>query len=360
MTSQRSRMLAHCGLAFVALVCSTSHAQTRNDDVLFAIRKGRATVASRFSKLADFQRQLAHAAQKCGVSVENEHLFADGWLGKDTLEALRRLTKCPGYTRLSRDSLSRGEITTEVWQIVAPKIPPPDPTARAHMMTFAHERTDYTAVEFNVGTPDNGILTWGPQGATAGQAFQVQRILRKVDAQLPGLIDEAFAKEAIAVRALAGFRTTAAAGRAIALVLSVKLDSVRRSAWKDGFRRLGERAEVRLIYDDQMGANGASGAPAGVADFFRSYWAHCWRPTEVDFAFFLDRAIQMDVRQQRTDMATTAVAAVEQRAGDVLSPAERRRVIAANFIAGNPRFIADRLYRDVAYYVDVSVRRVAS
>ena len=342
-------MLLHCGIVCAAFACSTSQAGTSSDDVLFVIRDGHETTGSRFGPLAQFQRRLAGAAQRCGAPVGKEDVFADGVLGKGTLKVLRGLTQCTEYGGLPRGSLSQGLITEHTWRVVAPGLPVPDSGQRARMLSFRHEGTDYTDVEFNEGTADKGILTWGPQGATAGQAFQVQRILRRISTQLPDLVDQAFGTEATALRALAKTNTECAAREAIASVTS---DTARRSAWKHGFRKLGERPEVRQIYDNLMNVSDASGAPEAVEDFFRSYWAHCWRPTEVDFAFFLDRAVQMDVRQPKTDMAMNAVARVENRAGRMFSPAERRRAVAVNFTAGNPHFVADRLRRDVVYYVD--------
>ena len=69
-------------------------------------------------------------------------------------------------------------------------------------MSFKFEATDYGTIEWNVGTGDGGILTWGPLGATAGQAFQVQRILADIDQKYPETISSAFGTEANAIRAL--------------------------------------------------------------------------------------------------------------------------------------------------------------
>jgi hypothetical protein len=135
-------------------------------------------------------------------------------------------------------------------------------------------------------------------------------------------------------------------------VRPVANDPARKALWIQGFTALGNKGEVRAIYDAEMAGKNAAGISEAVADFFRSYWSNCWLPTEVDAAFFLDRAVQITVYQSMTDAAVTNVVAAQKKLGKQFSPAERRRAIAANFQGQNPGFVGDRLARDVAFYID--------
>lgn len=326
-------------------------APSSDDQILFRPSASAQIRDSRFGPLQAFQVRLAAAAAKCGFPVNAPDAFADGVAGRNTAALIKRLARCPSISSVldANDASLQGYITTAFWGAVAPDLAVPAATARAAIMSGANEGTDYTKVEFNVGTKDPGIITWGPQGATAGQAFQVQRIIRKIDQQLPGTIDAAFISEAQPIRK---FMATATVPTATAAVQSVANDPARKALWIQGFIALGNKGEVRAIYDAEMAGKNAAGINEAVADFFRSYWSNCWMPTEVDAAFFLDRAVQITVYQAMTDAAVANVVAAQKKLGKQFSPAERRRAIAANFQGQNQDFVGDRLARDVAFYID--------
>jgi hypothetical protein len=244
---------------------------------------------------------------------------------------------------------SGNTITQDFWKAVVPAVASPNPGKRAWAMSFKFEGTDYDVIEFNVGTNDPGILTWGPLGATAGQAFQIQRILAAIDQQKPSLIDQAFGSEAPRLREFITKRTTPGA---TSYITAVKADAGRKSIWERGFAALGADRDARNAYDELMSASGTAGIPEAVNDFYRAYWSHCLAPTEVDYGFFFDRAVQINVSRQLVNAADALVQQAEQKAGHKLSPAERRRAFAANYTAGNQHYIGDRLARDVGYYVD--------
>lgn len=307
---------------------------------------------SKFGPIQAFQMRLVAAGARCGLPVDAPDKFADGRAGSKTAELIKKVSQCQSFSSKidSNDPSHQGFISTAFWAAVAPDVSVPTAIKRAAIMSGANEGTDYTDVEFNVGTKDPGIITWGPQGATAGQAFQVQRIMRKIDKQLPGTIDAAFASEAKAVRS---FMVTSNDTTATASIKAVANDPARRSVWIQGFMAIGQKAEVRAIYDAEMAGKNAAGVSEAVADFFRSYWSNCWLPTEVDAAFFLDRAVQITVYQSMTNAAVTDVASAQKKLGKQFSPAERRRAIAANFQGKNLNYVGDRLARDVAFYIDV-------
>jgi len=222
-------------------------------------------------------------------------------------------------------------------------------------MSFRFEGTDYDQIEFNVDTPDDGILTWGPLGATAGQAAQVQRILAAIDALYPDAITHAFGTEGSEVRRFMGIRAT---GPATEFIRTVKNDQARRLAWKSGFAMLGRDPLLRISYDQIMDASDTAGVPEAINDFTLAYWARCQAPTEVDYGFFFDRAVQLDVRRARVNAAAGFVDAAQKTAGREFTPAERRRAYSANWTAGKDKWVGDRLARDVGYYTGESGERL--
>ncbi|WP_157977950.1 hypothetical protein [Paraburkholderia kururiensis] len=337
---------------FASTLAVQSLAQTNTEEsvVVFRISGQQSIRGGKFGSLAEFQHRLASAAKRCGIPIANEDRFADGTLGPQTFAVILKVAACPDFANsLATDDPARnGAVSSGLWRVVAPDLAIPDGHDRSHTMTLSYESTDYTDIEFNVGTTDPGILTWGPLGATAGQAQQVQAILLLVDQQSPQLIDQSFASEAHAIRLFANTHRTSSLE---AQVSAVNASASRAAAWRHGFAALGAVKEVRDDYDIVMGDAGTAGIFEGVADFYCSYWANGWRPTEIDYAFFFDRAVQMDVRQAKTTKAVTAVRNVENRLQRSLSTAERRRAISANFTA-SPRWAEDRLARDVAYYID--------
>lgn len=324
---------------------------TSPSTVLFQLRGQQSIRGGRYSEIAQFQENLIARAKQCNIDVASKKLVVDGTFGPATSALLTKVASCPTIAaKLARyDQARSGAISTGAWQVIAPNVSMPDALARAHTMTLSYEATDYGDIEFNLGTRDDGILTWGPLGATAGQARQVQAILRAVNQQSPELIDVAFGNEATSIRQLS---EALAESDVEAIIQSVQASGSRTTAWQKGFATLGESKLVRDTYDSVMGDTGTSGIFEGVADFYCSYWSRGWIPTEIDYAYFFDRAVQMDVRQAKVDSAMTAVDRLETTIHRTMTPAERRRAISANFTAGNPTWTGDRLARDVAYYVD--------
>ena len=313
------------------------------DAVLYRRPAGGTLVDSKYGAIADLQNGLLTAASSCGI---NKSAIVLGQFRNSTSKLVRDVARC---RKVPLGDTSGNTITEDFWRVVVGDVAPPDAAKRAWAMSFKFEGTDYDVIEFNVGTSDPGILTWGPLGATAGQAFQVQRIIAQIDAVKPGLIGEAFGEEADQVRMFAAKRTTKSATDVIS---AVKAKPGRAAAWRKGFALLGSDRDARRIYDDLMSASATAGVPEAIADFTRAYWSHCMAPTEVDYGFFFDRAVQIDVKWEIVEAADAMVQQAEQRAGHKLSAPERRRAFAANWAAGNRTYVGDRLARDVGYYVD--------
>ncbi len=116
----------------------------------------------------------------------------------------------------------------------------------------------------------------------------------------------------------------------------------RRQAWRDGFERLGEYADVRDTYDAVYRSQTFDGGK--IATFDRAYRARGLTPSEVDYAFFKDRAAHT------SDSYAPIAAAIANEASAGVEHWRVRRAIALAVRPARQR--ADRLGRDVAFYVD--------
>jgi hypothetical protein len=338
-------------LLLIALSSSVVFAQTADPDdrILFMPSASHPVTGSRFSVLVDFQKGLLTAAKTCNIRVAKPEVFADGALGLSTGSLIKQVAMCDIYnSELGATPARFGMVTVRLWKRIVPNVPVPNALERSFIMSLGAEATDYPDIEFNSPT-DGGIITWGPQGATVGQAHQVQQILSAVDSELPGLLDSAFGAEAPAVRLLARTTKDAAAAHQVS---AIRASKYRRAIWQAGFKQLGEDVRVRAVYDRLMTAMGTAGIPEAISDFYRSYWKHGWCPTEADLGFFVDRAVQIAVFQKLTDQAADDVIEVEKAHGTTFTPAQRRRALAANFWSGKVIYAGNRLARDVAYYID--------
>jgi hypothetical protein len=121
-------------------------------------------------------------------------------------------------------------------------------------------------------------------------------------------------------------------------------DPARRAAWKSGFEKLGQLPVVRKTFDEFYLSSSLDGGK--IRTFVNAYAANGLKPTEIDYAFFKDRAAHTT---PRSEAIRTAIAnALSAEPG-----AERwkiRRAIALNVRPSNQR--ADRLGRDVTFYLD--------
>ncbi len=253
-----------------------------------------------------------------------------------------------------------GALTQTYWNLlVGEPAPAVDDRARTVMLTY--EATDYTRMEWNFcqsrplydppagrrvcfSNDPKSYLTWGPNGATGGGGREVQLILRGVDKANPALIDASFGAEAAAVRRMF-LMPDRQADRALETYLcGVWADTGRRAAWKAGFDLIGREPLVRATFDDFYKSASLDGGK--IATFFRAYAANGLEPTEVDYAFFKDRSAH----------TSPALAPIRQAIANRLATepgAARwtiRQAIALNVRPTAQR--ADRLGRDVAFYID--------
>jgi hypothetical protein len=342
--------------ALVLLVLS-GEAAAAQDPILF--RRGDKTIFDgRFGALFRAQASIDSALVACGSTP----IGSDGRFGNATRDGVRRLVACPGFAeRIAEDSAAReGAITQSLWEALPGAGPPPGVAERAMSLVLTYEATDYGDLEWNFcqngawspGPPEKpcrtndpgSFITWGPRGATAGGGREVQWVLWRIERSHPALIDAAFGAEAPAVRSL----LSADKASTRSALCAIYLDPARRAAWTRAFAELGGNPSVRTAYDAHYDSDRSDGSK--MARFAATYAELGLAPTEVDYAFFLDRATHSSGLRVDAAAAAAAIRSWLAQRGWTLAPANVRRAISGRYPTRNQT--ADRLGRDVAFFVD--------
>jgi hypothetical protein len=347
------RIVRWGGFCAAAALAAQAPAQT-----LYKYDQGR-LFDGRYGPVARVQESALDKLRNCGSRTR---VTVDGFFGPGFRANLAELAKCPDFaSRLSADTdAQRGDLTLAYWNALMSEPPPTvDDRARTIMLTF--EATDYTRMEWNFcqsrplyapvdGQPicysndPKSYLTWGPNGATGGGGREVQLILAGIDAIDPKIIDKGFAGEAAAVRRMFQMQDETPSRSLETYLCGIWSDSVRRAAWRGGFSTIGRDPRVQKTFDDFYMSASLDGGKIGI--FMKAYASRGLVPTEIDYAFFKDRAAQ----------TTPVLAAIEAAIAKTLTAhpgAARwqiRRSIALSVRPANQR--VDRLGRDVAFYVD--------
>lgn len=322
-----------------------------------------------YGPVITFQRALRAAIEPIDAA-QAARLTPDGEMGSRTREAITFLLRQPQY----RD-LNLGEepyISRELWQRLLPNTPPPSAHERASTLVLTYEDTFFgRRSEWNycqsspsaqrrqapcLSNDPTSFLTWGPRGATAGGGREVQAILLETDRLHPNIISTAFGAEAADVRRL--LRLTP--GLETERYLCARwLNPETATAWANGFAALGRAAEVRAIYADIYASPDFDGAK--MDGFYRLYRELGRTPTEVDYAFFLDRAThssgvfvprQRAISPNTTQAITTIAARLREQIPNIgTAPAwQIRRALSQIMQTSNQT--NDRNGRDVVFFVD--------
>jgi len=320
---------------------------------------------SKSGPIATFQDALNDTLEACGIDVR---LNPDGVFGGGTKSAITKVTACEGISdNLVADSPAReGAITADLWPLIVKDMPAPDVGERAAALKLTFEATDYDRMQWNFcqnrpfynpsdsepvcySNDRASFITWGPNGATAGHGREVQAILNAY-LDVPGAgaaFDAAFESEASSVRRMLTLNHSPN-GPLETYLCGVWMDAGRRSAWRDGFRTIGQEPEIKSIYREVYASQSFDG---GKIKRFYDVWtsdAFGLQVTELDHAWFVDRSAHMGISKTKL---TTAMTALKASAGEKwpLPAADIRRYISQNVIPSNRQ--KDRLGRDVAYYI---------
>jgi hypothetical protein len=306
---------------------------------------------SKWGPIGKLQEAIDLRAEECGIVP----VMLDGKFSRATADAARAVAACRGA---GLDPFDR-HLTVETWQAVTGKAPP-NALERAQTLARTMEASDYDRLEWNVCVKFTGdrdsVLTWGPYGKTLGWGGELLGVLRALP---PELVRNSFAAEGAAgaddLLALKTAKQLGVTSRhrypgARALMESICAKPGQMEAWTRAFARLGALPGVQAAYDE---------AAWGDQAWFRYVVERldkAWRtaglePSEVDFAFFLDRSIHMGWGEPRF----AAVEAALHDARACLLPGAFTNARARMVVADNVRAKArpdDRLARDAIFLVD--------
>lgn len=329
----------------------------------------------RFGPISAFQTALRARLAAAGVP-SNELPGVDGRYGPGTHSAIERLLRLSEFADLAPPSGGRIGITVALWSRLLPGTPVPGVEQRIDTFILTYEATPFdSAAEWNFcqsvaaslrrtsrpcrSNDPRSYLTWGPRGATAGGGREVQGVLIAADQHNPTLINSAFGTEAASVRRflrLAERRTAPVILDTERFLCAVWLDPERADRWARGFAAFGALAEPRRIYNELYRSARFDGGK--VAAFRRLYQVLGRQPTEIDLAFFLDRATHTGgVFASGLDTnSPEAIAHVAARVRTAVpspatAPASRIRR-ALSIILATQNQVNDRNGRDVVFFVD--------
>ena len=339
----------------VCLGMTWAHAQS--DQVLYSLRKT-TLFDGKFGKLAEAQAAIGAALVRCG----KPSITVDGKFGNGTVQAVKALVACSEIQpHIPPNSAARqGAITLSLWKALLPNSPLPSVEERSQTLVLTYEATDYDRLEWNfcqnkpLWSPQNpsmpcftndpkSYITWGPRGATAGHGREVQWIVWRVDQRDASVVNTAFGPDASTVRQLISLNDSSAR----ILLCSIYADEQRRNSWTRAFEKFGKSALVRSMYDLHYLSRASDGAK--MATFYKLYDKLGIRPTEVDYAFFLDRATHSSAPSDLDSAARKIEAWLEEKHVS-RTPSNVRRAIAAKFPTASQT--KDRLGRDVAFFID--------
>ncbi len=343
-------------IVFVAVLCPFL---LRAADPIIARYSGVALNGGKFGYLAEVQNKLNQLPPDCRPAPA---LVVNGLFGSKMRDAIKKAASCPGLQNsLPPASEARnGALTDGLWTILFPGRSKPSVYERAMVIVLTQEATDYDRAEWNfcqsrpLYDPAHGqttchsndptsFLTWGPRGATAGGGGEVQRILFAVDSDpsMKAVVDGSFGSTSGDVRRLSRLDAKDVGP----FLCKIWIDPQLRQQWKDGFARFGASPQVQRVYDALYASSTADGGK--IAQYYRLYASAGIVPTEVDYAFMIDRATQFSGPGAQTIAAATAAM---KSSGARSTPAGLRRWISLNFRPSNQR--TDRLGRDVVFYVE--------
>lgn len=340
-------------------------------------------LAGRYSVFAKFQQNLQQVLDACGKSrpaVVPPGKEPSGRLGETTRQGIQRALDCDALRTVPGDSPARdGLITEAVWHALMGEAPPPSVADRANAMVLSFEATDFgdepewnlcqdgqrdrrgqsrqkgdDLVCYNESDPCS-FVTWGPRGATAGAGREIQYILWMAWKQDPALLQKAFGTEYESLHRFfhlrgGGKRTCDGAIPLKQFVCAVWTDKARRKIWDNALADLGHSPLVRAAYSRLYAVSEFDGAK--MHDYFRLWRELGIGPSEIDYAFFLDRATHLGGPPEDHAHAVHSLGAClhEERTKAVsVNGAARRCLSRQQPHETQPEY---RLARDVAYYLD--------
>jgi hypothetical protein len=338
-------------------------------------------LAGRYSVFAKFQAALQRVLEDCGKPappVVRRGAPPSGRIGRETQQGILRALECPALEGVSAGSPARqGMLTEAVWRAVMGAEPLPTTRERADALVLSFEGTDFgdppewnlcqdnkpSALHqshrwapgfrcYNASDPCS-LLTWGPRGATAGFGREIQLVLWMVWKEDPALVRKAFGAEADNLQRF--FRLRGDGGKNCYVATPLKrflcaiwMDPARSKRWEAALEQLGHEPRVRDAYARLYAFKDFDGDK--LRAFFELWHRLGLAPSEVDYAFFLDRITHLGGPPRGDAEVDGLKACVDQEHLAISRNARVRRCLAR--LQPHETQPQLRLARDVAYYLD--------
>ena len=339
-------------------------------------------VSGRYSVFADFQSGLQEILSGCGKpdpALVPSDGIPSGRIGALTRQAIQRVLSCQAVVGIAQGSLAhKGVITEKLWHAVMGGAAPPSVADRANALVLSFEATDFgDAPEWNLcqdgRKPNTGsssdfradmlcynesdpcsFVTWGPRGATAGMGREIQHVLWIVWKNDPRLLKRAFGAEFESLLRFFhlknGNKDRCDGPAPIKLfVCAVWMDEQRRHAWEMALTQLGQNPTVRKAYASLYELAELDGAK--LVDFYELWGKLGLPPSEVDYAFFIDRITHLGGPPDASDETVNSLKkCIHSQNGMVSVHGAARRCLSRSQVhETQPEY---RLARDVAYFID--------
>jgi hypothetical protein len=372
-----STMISCVAIVGIAVLASASAA--RSNAVVLDVQRY-PIFAGRYSVFARFQDALQRTLTACNKSepvIVPAGEVSRGKIGSETLRGIQTALDCDALRDVPRQSAAKdGVLTPAVWRAVMGDEPLPTPEDRAHALIMSFEATDFgEKPEWNFcqdndktklgpsdprargflcynATDPCSFLTWGPRGATAGSGREIQWILWLAWRHDPSLVERAFGQEFGNLQRL--FRLKAPQGRTCSgdtpleyFMCALWIDPARRQIWDNALVELGHSRMVREAYAKIYALDEFDGGK--LLAFFALWKELGLTPSEVDYAFFLDRATHLGGPPGADQVGPLRACAREQTKSVFANAAARRCLAKLQPHDTQPEY---RLGRDVAFYLD--------
>ncbi len=350
---------------------SVSLAAGSEGDVL--LRAGReAILTPRTMALDVLLDRLSDAARSCALGPPPTGEVEEIAFSRALADWISRAADCLPHAPMP----ASGVVTRSFWRAVAPEAPPPGVVERVEALTLTFEATPFSTppiwnfcqdidatpgerpdlvmagAECENRTDPCSMLTWGPRGATAGQGREIQWILKRLGESNRELLANAFGPEAEAMQRFLGLQLPPighcdGSSATEAFLCAVWVTPERRAVWSNALRQLGASPAARTAYRDVYALFEFDGYKLAE---YRALWERMGlAPTELDLAFFYDRATHIGSPPSPVEeFASRLEACVDEEIDAMTRNAAARRCVARlHPHLGVPK---DRLGRDMAYY----------
>ena len=374
------RRLAGVSILLLSLQAAPCYAEpTGSDDVILDSTRYD-ILSGRYSVFAKFQANLQTILTACGKSapvVVAKGEQPSGKIDAVTRQGIQAALGCEALKSVPAESAAKdGVITGELWQAVMGDDRLPSLRDRIDALVLSFEGTDFDETpEWNL-CADNAkdqsdpkkpgfvchntsdpcsLLTWGPRGATAGSGREIQWVLWLTMKRDAALVQKAFGSEYQTLRRflnLTGNEEGKSCTEATPLkrfMCAVWVDPNRRQVWDRALAELGRSPLVRRNYAQLYAYDEFDGSKLGsLSELWKALGLSV---TEVDYAFFVDRATHLGGAPD--DEAATVKqmnGCLSQDKQALTRNGAARRCLAK--IQPHDTQAENRLGRDVAFYLD--------